>query len=120
MDIFDPTASLDTSSLDTCKHLNPHLCWIIFNLMTGKDVRCTTAIVPCNLTEDDKYGLEDVLSMQMPNPLAEPGQVEIYQTVPVLSHEFFGDGQHNDYHVAVVFVAHRTRLPAPRCHAGPN
>ena len=26
--------------------------------------------------------------MQMPNPLAEPGQVEYYQTVPVLSHEF--------------------------------
>ncbi len=57
--------------------------------MTGKDVRCTTAmIVPCNFTEGDKYGLEDVLGMQMPNPLAEPGQVEYYQTVPVLSHEF--------------------------------
>ena len=26
--------------------------------------------------------------MQMPNPLAEPGKSEYYQTVPVLSHEF--------------------------------
>ena len=32
----------------------------------------------------------------------------------------FGDDQHNGYHVAVVFVAHRTWLPAQRCQAGPN
>ena len=59
-----------------------------FQPYSGKDVRCTTASVPCNFTEDDKYGLDDVLSMQMPNPLAEPGESEHYQTVPVLSHEF--------------------------------
>jgi hypothetical protein len=39
--------------------------------MTVKDVRCTTAIVPCNFTADDEFGLDDVLNMQMPNPLGD-------------------------------------------------
>ena len=76
----DPKINLDASGLDTCKYCNPFFCWIIFNLMTGKDVRCTTALVPYNWSDTDHFGLDDLFTMKMPNPLGGPGHPEYYKT----------------------------------------